>query len=73
MLRILVLGSAAGGGRSEFRPAERRVATPSDPSRGPPKLALSVQGLPLLKPPYGRISAIDMTRATSSCGPPRPV
>jgi quinoprotein glucose dehydrogenase len=55
-------GSAAGGGRSEFRPAERRVLTPDDPSRGPPKLALSVQGLPLLKPPYGRISAIDMTR-----------
>jgi quinoprotein glucose dehydrogenase len=55
-------GSAAGGGRSEFRPAERRVLTPDDPSRGPPKLALSVQGLPLLKPPYGRITAIDMKR-----------
>ncbi|HJR70998.1 MAG TPA: PQQ-binding-like beta-propeller repeat protein [Gammaproteobacteria bacterium] len=55
-------GSAAGGGRSEFRPTERRAATPSDPSRGAPKLALSVQGLPLLKPPYGRISAIDMMR-----------
>jgi quinoprotein glucose dehydrogenase len=55
-------GSAAGGGRSEFQPAERRVPTPDDPSRGPPKLALSVQGLPLLKPPYGRISAIDMKR-----------
>jgi len=55
-------GSAAGGGRSEFRPTERRVTTPSDPSRGAPKLALAVQGLPLLKPPYGRISAIDMTR-----------
>ena len=55
-------GSAAGGGRSEFRPAERRVLAPDDPSRGPPKLALSVQGLPLLKPPYGRISAIDLKR-----------
>jgi quinoprotein glucose dehydrogenase len=55
-------GSAAGGGRREFRPTERRAATPSDPSRGPPKLALAVQGLPLVKPPYGRISAIDMTR-----------
>jgi quinoprotein glucose dehydrogenase len=55
-------GSAAGGGRSEFRPTERRVLTPDDPSRGPPKLALSVQGLPLLKPPYGRITAIDMKR-----------
>ena len=55
-------GSAAGGGRSEFTPTERRQLTPDDPSRGPPKLALAVQGLPLLKPPYGRISAIDMTR-----------
>jgi quinoprotein glucose dehydrogenase len=55
-------GSSAGGGRSEFRPAERRQAVPDDPSRGPPRLALSVQGLPLLKPPYGRISAIDLRR-----------
>jgi quinoprotein glucose dehydrogenase len=55
-------GSAAGGGRSEFRPTERRQLTPDDPSRGPPRLALSVQGLPILKPPYGRISAIDMKR-----------
>jgi quinoprotein glucose dehydrogenase len=55
-------GSAAGGGRSEFRPAERRQLTPDDASRGPLKLVLAVQGLPLLKPPYGRISAIDMTR-----------
>ncbi len=55
-------GSAAGGGRSEFRPTERRLLTPDDPSRGPPKLALSVRGLPLLKPPYGRITAIDMKR-----------
>ena len=37
-------GSAAGGGRSEFRPAERRQLTPDDPSRGPPKLAFAVQG-----------------------------
>jgi quinoprotein glucose dehydrogenase len=55
-------GSAAGGGRSEFRPAERRQLTPDDPSRGSPRLALSVQSLPILKPPYGRISAIDMKR-----------
>ena len=55
-------GSSAGGGRSEFQPTERRRETPADPSRGPPRLALSVQGLPLLKPPYGTISAIDMNR-----------
>jgi quinoprotein glucose dehydrogenase len=55
-------GSGAGGGRSEFQGGQRETPEPSDPSRGPPRLALSVQGLPLLKPPYGRISAIDMNR-----------
>jgi quinoprotein glucose dehydrogenase len=55
-------GSAAGGGRSEFQPVSRERPEPSDPSRGEPRLALSVQGLPILKPPYGRISAIDMNR-----------
>ena len=55
-------GSAAGGGRSECQGAQGPVPTPADPSRGPPRLALSVQGLPLLKPPYGTISAIDMNR-----------
>jgi quinoprotein glucose dehydrogenase len=54
-------GSSAGGGRSEFQGAERRAAQPSDPSRGPPRVALNVQGLPLLKPPYGSIAAIDMS------------
>ena len=28
----------------------------------PPKVALNVRGLPLLKPPYGSISAIDLKR-----------
>jgi quinoprotein glucose dehydrogenase len=55
-------GSAAGGGRSEFQAAPPARPRPSDPSRGEPRLALSVQGLPLLKPPYGRITAIDMRR-----------
>ncbi|HEY8519415.1 MAG TPA: pyrroloquinoline quinone-dependent dehydrogenase [Gammaproteobacteria bacterium] len=53
-------GSGVGGARSEFRGEWR--APPPDPERGPPRLALAVQGLPLLKPPYGRISAIDMNR-----------
>ena len=51
---------AAVAASSRRRPSGRGDAR--DPSRGPPKLALSVQGLPLLKPPYGRISAIDMNR-----------
>jgi glucose dehydrogenase len=51
-------GSSAGGGRSEFQGAQQRAA--SESTRGPPRLALTVQGLPLLKPPYGSIAAIDM-------------
>lgn len=49
-------GSAAGGGRTEFegdrsRPQSTRSAAPR---------SLLVDGLPLLKPPYGVISAIDL-------------
>jgi quinoprotein glucose dehydrogenase len=54
-------GSGAGGARSEFQPAEARDVK-LDPSRGPPRLELEVQGLPLLKPPYGTITAFDMNR-----------
>ena len=54
-------GSAAGGGRSEFQAAPRKAAA-VDPKRGPPRVDLTVQGLPLLKPPYGSIAAIDMNR-----------
>ena len=53
-------GSSAGGGRTEFAGNAARSAAES--ARGPPRVALSVQGLPLLKPPYGTISAIDMSR-----------
>jgi quinoprotein glucose dehydrogenase len=54
-------GSSAGGGRSEFEGgADRKLEV--DPERGPPRVDLTVQGLPLLKPPYGSISAIDMDR-----------
>jgi quinoprotein glucose dehydrogenase len=54
-------GSSAGGGRTEFQGSGPRTVA-VDPARGPPRNALSVQGLPLLKPPYGTISAIDMNR-----------
>ena len=57
-------GSAAGGGRSEFQGEQSQAAKPADASRGPPRAALNVQGLPLLKPPYGTISAIDMDKGT---------
>jgi quinoprotein glucose dehydrogenase len=54
-------GSGAGGARAEFEPAGPREVR-IDPDRGPPRLALEVQGLPLLKPPYGSITALDMNR-----------
>jgi len=45
-------GSAAGGGRTG------ETAAPAAAGEG--GTALTVQGLPLLKPPYARISAIDL-------------
>lgn len=55
-------GSAAGGGQVEFVPSAPDSASPTASSRGRPPLGVRVQGLPLLKPPYGTISAIDMKR-----------
>jgi quinoprotein glucose dehydrogenase len=55
-------GSSAGGGRTG------ESATPAGNSAAPAAAAgeggggLSVQGLPLLKPPYARISAIDLNK-----------
>jgi len=48
-------GSAAGGGRSGEAPG-----TAAAPAGGEGGGGLTVQGLPLLKPPYARISAIDL-------------
>ena len=55
-------GSAAGGGQVEFVPATSAPTAPTVSSRGGPPLGLRVSGLPMLKPPYGTISAIDMKR-----------
>ena len=54
-------GSSAGGGRTDFSPAQRQRP---QSSRGTPPIGIRVQGLPLLKPPYGTISAIDLTEGT---------
>jgi quinoprotein glucose dehydrogenase len=61
-------GSSAGGGRT----GEEAPASPPSASAARPAAAaaaggeggggLSVQGLPLLKPPYARISAIDLNK-----------
>jgi len=48
-------GSAAGGGRTG-----ETAAAPAAAGEG--GASLSVQGLPLLKPPYARISAIDLNK-----------
>jgi quinoprotein glucose dehydrogenase len=60
------------GKRSDMRYVRGTATNPADPPRplapagaageeaGPP--ALTVQGLPLVKPPYGRITAIDLNR-----------
>jgi len=44
-----------GGPPAQPRPGGQAAA-------GPPPGFLAVQGLPLLKPPYGRITAIDLTK-----------
>ncbi|MBL4820042.1 MAG: PQQ-binding-like beta-propeller repeat protein [Gammaproteobacteria bacterium] len=50
-------GSQAGGGRTAFNATKREVPTSN---RGRPPIGIRVQGLPLLKPPYGKLTAIDM-------------
>jgi quinoprotein glucose dehydrogenase len=53
-------GAAAGGGRGAA--AGGAGAAPAGGGRGEGGGALSVQGLPLIKPPYGRITAIDLNK-----------
>ena len=52
--------AAAAGGRGQA-PAGGRGQAPAG-GRGGGAGALSVQGLPLIKPPYGRITAIDLNK-----------
>jgi len=51
-------GSSAGGGRT----GETAAAAAAAPAGGEGGGGLTVQGLPLLKPPYARISAIDLNK-----------
>jgi quinoprotein glucose dehydrogenase len=57
-------GSAAGGGRTGEDPAPAAASrgAAAAPAGGEGGGGLSVRGLPLLKPPYARISAIDLNR-----------
>ena len=52
-------GSTAGGGRTEFNVAQRERPTST---RGTPPVGLLVDRIPLLKPPYGRLTAINLTQ-----------
>jgi quinoprotein glucose dehydrogenase len=53
--------AAAPGGRGQAPAAGGRGQAPAA-GRGGGGGALSVQGLPLIKPPYGRITAIDLNK-----------
>jgi quinoprotein glucose dehydrogenase len=57
-------GSAAGGGRTgDTAPASTAAAAAASAGEGGTGgPSLNVQGLPLLKPPYARISAIDLDK-----------
>lgn len=57
--KMPLMGAESGGG--DFRPPLPPPPSPGQKA-GPPPGFLTVQGLPLLKPPYGRITAIDLTK-----------
>ena len=52
----------AMGSETNGAPPPRRPAPAPAAAAGPPPGFLAVDGLPLLKPPYGRITAIDLTK-----------
>ncbi|MBI2150612.1 MAG: pyrroloquinoline quinone-dependent dehydrogenase [Acidobacteria bacterium] len=54
-------GARTTGGAGADAGADRAPATPAADGGGG-GLSLTVQGLPLVKPPYGRISAIDLNK-----------
>jgi len=55
-------GSSAGGGRTGEGPAAPAAAPAAAAAGEGGGGGLTVQGLPLLKPPYSRISAIDLNK-----------
>jgi quinoprotein glucose dehydrogenase len=55
---IRTTGGAGADAAQDTRPAEARAAAAGDGGGG----GLTVQGLPLVKPPYASISAIDLNR-----------
>jgi quinoprotein glucose dehydrogenase len=55
----VVMINAAGADQGADAPLKRAAPPPATPAPTPPR-GLTVQGLPLVKPPYATISAIDL-------------
>jgi glucose dehydrogenase len=62
MRTTLGSGGGAGADASATDRASARTPAPAAAAEGGGGGGLTVQGLPLVKPPYGRISAVDMNR-----------
>jgi quinoprotein glucose dehydrogenase len=56
------LGSGGGAGADASSSDRAAARTPAPAAEGSGGGGLTVQGLPLIKPPYGRISAIDLNK-----------
>ena len=58
--QVSALGLVPGGERSDMAYVAGQAPNPENPKANP--VPTTVQGLPLIKPPYGRITAIDLAR-----------
>lgn len=56
------MGAPSGANGAAPAAAQRAAAPPAPVRPGPRPGVLTVDGLPLVKPPYGRITAIDLTK-----------
>jgi quinoprotein glucose dehydrogenase len=59
---VTAIGLVPGGTRSDIMYISGQARDPSATSATAAGAGLTVQGLPLLKPPYGRITAIDLNK-----------
>ena len=58
--QVSALGLIPGGDRSDMMYVSGQALNPDNPKA--PPVPTTVQGLPLIKPPYGRITAIDLNK-----------
>jgi quinoprotein glucose dehydrogenase len=58
--QVSAIGLVPGGERSDMAYILGQASNPDNPKANP--VPASVQGLPLIKPPYGRITAIDLSK-----------